>query len=366
MFITLMPEGADGGSGPRFNSALRTARAQLEQLGLQPEVYLDPIQELGQRLLEGPAPGPCAANPHGLAIFRSATQMTHFVVTYPIRDEVIVADRFYILPLLKALESEREFCLLALGQKRGRLIHCTEASSEEIALPPTMPTSLSDFTQTDQPDHRLENRQTAGQKGKPHGSHPGVTVAFGSASDAERKDEYLSHFYREVDKQLQPVLRANPLPLVVAGVDYEIALYHRVSEYPELVPDGARGAADGLKGGELHARALEAIEAYSQRRIDKALAQYEKAGRDRISHSIADIVKDAYDGRVLHLFLAEGAQQPGWFDETERVAHERTEDHRGDLLNLAAMQTLWHAGNVFVLQQERMPGQVRAAAMLRF
>lgn len=355
--------GANGTAAQHLKGALLTARNRLNELGLDAAAFVEALEDIAQ------SPNQLAnAVAQSLAIYRSANRLSCFAVPELLSERVIISDCFDVLPLLKAAQSESEFYLLALSQKHTRLIHCTLETSEEVELPPSVPTNLFDFNQHAQPDHRMENRAQAGQKGKPHGSHPGVAVAFGTGSDADQKDEYLYHFYNEIDKQLQVFLRENPLPLVIAGVDYEIALYHRVSEYQALVPDGVHGSADGLKGGDLHARALKALDAYTAARIDKALAQYEKAGSDRISTAIPDVVKHAFDGRILHLFLAEGASQPGWFDPTSREVQQHDQDRAGgsDLMNLAALQTLTHAGDVFVLPPEKMPGQCKVTAMLRF
>jgi hypothetical protein len=301
----------------------------------------------------------------GLALYRSGESTWRFLTPYAVGEAICISDHFHVTPLLKAAQMDQQFYILALSQNRVRLIRCTLTSSEEVELPQTVPTNLLDFEQARQPDHRLENRSQAGQKGKPHGSHPGMSVAFGTGSDADQKDEYLYHFYNELDKQIQSLLRDNPLPLVVAGVDYEIALYHSISEYLTLVPGGVQGAADGLKGGELHARALEVLPALFNLRLEKALGQYEKAGGERILTLPSEIVRAAFDGRILHLFLAEGVREPGSYDVTTRTVRQGKESDE-DLLDLAALQTAAHAGNIFIVPQEQVPGRMIAAAALRF
>jgi hypothetical protein len=76
-------------------------------------------------------------------------------------------------------------------------------------------------------------------------------------------------------------------------------------------------------------------------------------------------VRAAYDGRLLHLFIADGAQEPGSYDQGTRSVRDGTSGS-GDLLDLAALQTITHAGNVFVVPKERVPGGFNAAAALRF
>jgi hypothetical protein len=279
-----------------------------------------------------------------------------------VHQSAILGDWFEVLPLINTVSNEQQFYILALSQKHSRLIRCTLTSSEEVPLPANVPTNLSDFNQQDQPDHRLENRTQAGQKGK--SAHPGMVVAFGTSSDSDQKDHYLHDFFKAIDRELQPLLRERPLPLIVAGVDYEIALYHSVSQYPELVPRGVQGAPDGLKGGELHERAVEVLKTYNAGRVDRALGRYEKAPANRIARSLREIVPAAFDGRVLHLFVAEGFRQSGRFKEDTREVVETGEGD--DLVNLAVLQTLAHAGDAFLLPPAKVPGGNHIAALLRF
>jgi len=365
MFLPLGPTvAASGDRSLHLKSALLTAGGKLGGLGVEPAPFLERAEEIGRGCVQADGAAQSAV------IYCSKNHASCFGVPEPLPETVLVGDSFYVIPLLKSVQNEHEFYVLALSQKHTRLIHCTLTESSEVELPPSVPRNLFDFNQHAQPDHRLENRSQGGQQGKPHASHPGVAVAFGTGSDADQKDEYLYHFYNEIDKQLQALLRSNPLPLVIAGVDYEIALYHRVSEYPALVADGVHGAPDGLKGAELHARALKVLEGYTTERIDKALAQYEKAGGERMSTAVPEIVKNAFDGRVLYLFLSEGATHAGRFDESRREVYEtpgkQSSPRNDDLLNTAALQTITHAGDVFILPPDKMPGQCEAAAMLRF
>jgi hypothetical protein len=189
-------------------------------------------------------------------------------------------------------------------------------------------------------------------------------VSFGTGSDNEQKDHYLRNFFNAMDRELHSFLRERSLPLILAGVDYELALYHSVSEYSPLVPGGVQGSPDGLKGGELHERAIEVLKAYNATRADRALSQYEKGSANRIPNVLEKIVPAAFDGRVLHLFVADGFREPGTFNEQTREATKQADGD--DLVNIAALQTIAHGGHVYLLPRERVPGHSQMAALLRF
>jgi hypothetical protein len=299
----------------------------------------------------------------GFVIFRSPRTFQHFYVSKPLDEMVAVGDHFYILPLIPIVNSGKVFYILALSQKHIRLLRCTPDSTEEAPLPNRVPRTLEDAIQTDQPDHMLDNRSFAGPS---VGSMKGVM--FGTGSDHEAKDEYLLHFYKQVDQGLNELLKNEDAPVVLAGVEYELSLYRRVSSYRRLAPEGVHGAPDGLKGGELRRRAEELVQASFEAPLEQALRAYEKLGPEQRSSDWKEVVKAAYQGRVAHLFLAEGAKEFGAFDNETQTVQQHNPPGPGDedLVNAAAVETLLHGGLVDILPPEKAPDGARVAALLRY
>ena len=302
----------------------------------------------------------------GIVILRSPDLFEHYFVPREMEDSITIAGHFHLLPLIPLLREGHRFYILALSQKHVRLLRCTNTTSEVLDLPPSMPSKLDEFLETDQPDHVLDNASAGG---------PGASamVTFGTAAEKERRDEHLLHFYREVDRGITELLKNDTAPLVPAGVEYEQVLYRGVSRFPRLVAEGVRGAADGLKGGEVHKRALELMPTHWRREVDRALEMFEQfGGSNRASLNLREIVKSAYEGRILHLFVQQGVRHRGNFDEmTHQVrshrqeqAGEHTDDE--DLINAAAVETLRHNGNVYVIPANRVPHGSQLAAVMRY
>jgi hypothetical protein len=299
----------------------------------------------------------------GFVLFRSPRIFRYFYVSSPLNELVTVASHFYILPLLPLAAADRSFYILSLSQKNIRLLRCTNASCEEIPLPRSIPRTLEDAIQTDRPDHVLDNRAWGGPS---TGSMRGVM--FGTSTDRETKDEYLRHFYKEVDKGVGDLLKNEEAPLVLAGVEYELALYHRVSSYPHLLDEGVRGAPDSLNEDELRNRALPLAERHFAAPLEDALLAYEKLGLERRAADWKEVVKAAYTGRVAHLFLTEGASRMGVFDQASQTVeqHEQPAPGDEDLVNAAAVETLLHGGLVDIVPQEKAPEGAPVAALLRY
>jgi hypothetical protein len=340
--------------------ALRYVEQRLEDRKVAADVrdrLMEPLRYLPDGLNSDP-------EQRSVVILRSPDVFKHFFVPSVLNETIAVADRFQLLPLVMEARANRPFYVLALSQKHIRLLRCTHNTSEEVDLPASVPRALDDFLQMDQPDHMLDNSVAAGV-----GSGSGTRVMFGTGTDKERKDQYLLHFYKAVDSGVVDLLKDDPAPLIIAGVEYELAIYRNESKYPRLADDGVRGAPDGLKGGELHKRALEIAEAHFAKEVDEALAVYERfGGSDRASVSMKEIVKGAHDGRVLHLFVAEGEQHMGNFDElTHRVRVHRDEQPGDeDIVNAAAVETLRHGGDVLAIPRNKIPHGSQMAAVMRY
>ena len=279
--------------------------------------------------LEGVAHG---LEPTGkaVAIYCAPEFCRSFDLSETVEESVSIANHFYIKPLIPALQAEQRFYVLALSQKHIRLLRCTENHSEEVELPASV-------------------------------------LAFPESEDNVIQ---LSHFYKQVSEGVTAFLRErhDESPLVIAGVEYEIATFRKVNVYPHLAQDVVHGAPDGLKGGELHKRALEAVRSYFETPLRTALARFEEAGTQRSSSTVKDIVKASFDGRVLDLILAEGAHYMGTFDDStwDVKGHKQAVEGDEDLLNAAALQTLLHAGQVFVVPANQIPHGAPAIAVYRY
>jgi hypothetical protein len=155
---------------------------------------------------------------------------------------------------------------------------------------------------------------------------------------------------------------------VLAGVEYEIALYRSTSKFSRLAHEAVEGAPNSLKAGEMHARAIEAIQRCYDRKVDEALAEYNHKVGGGGTNRLKDVVTAAHDGRVLTLLVSDSLQTTGVFDETTHTVKGRetgtVEDE--DLVNDAVVQTILHAGQIFVAPNGKMPHGSPVAAIYRF
>ncbi len=305
------------------------------------------------------------ADPQGksVAVFRSqdSFQLTWIEETVPSR--AVAGPHFYVRPLLPELMGSKTFYILALSQKNVRLLRCTSRTSEDVALPHTVSTNYEAWMDTVRPDHDSQHGASTGPAG---GGAKGMTT--GTTQNRDNKDQFLAHFYKQVDHGLNEALRGRTEPVVLAGVEYEIALYRPLNKYPHLAEEWVEGAPSGMKSGDLHARALAAIARCYAKKVGEELAEYDHKVGGGASNRLKDIIPAAHDGRVLTLLVSDSAEMIGAFDEaTDSVKRRQTGGSQDeDLVNSAVVQTILHAGHVFVVPNSKMPNGAPLAAIYRF
>jgi hypothetical protein len=342
----------------RLKGGIRQAEQKLidtwpELSKAQVRELIDPLRTVESEATEWGSEG------GSLVILRSPEVFRAFQVNQELDETTVIGEFFHLFPMLHALNvAQQEFYLLALSQKHVRLLRCTPTNSEQVDLPEGTPASLEEWLTTRSPNHASDKVRGANDEGRTEGN-------FTSTSDLDNKDQHLANFFRAINKAVFETLRNETAPLVLCGVEYERVMYKQNNSYPNLMEEGVQGSPESLKGGDMHARALTVVQEHFAGPAKKALQLWEKlGGSTRVATSFGDIVKAAFEGRIAHLFAAEGAQTMGVFDRN--TMQMRVQGRQEDLVNAAALQTIALGGDVFTLQPEHMPAGGQLNAILRF
>jgi hypothetical protein len=343
----------------RLKSMTRQAEQRLrdEWSGLPETTYREMVESLQQIDADSDQWG---GEGGSLVVLRSPDVFRAFEVKQELDEAVVIGDYFHVFPLIRGLQlAAQRFYVLALSQKHVRLLRYTPTMAQEVELPGNTPTSLESWLNT-----RLPN--TAPNHGTVQASETGLTAgSFTSTQDRDNKDEHIANFFRIINKAVFEALRDETAPLILCGVEYERVIYKGINQYPNLMDEGVQGSPESLKGGEMHARALEVAQEFFAQPARKALELWEKiGGTQRVSNSFPEIVKAAFEARVAHLFCAEGARTEGVFDRAS--LEMKVQGRQEDLVNAAALQTIAFGGDVFVLDPAHMPGGGQMNAIFRF
>jgi len=342
----------------RFKNLMREAEMMLREVGSREERDL---LDAPNRLLEDK---PFWQNQcEGLAVFVSQGFFKYYCVPVALSEEVVVADRFHVKPLLPLLIGDGRFYILALSQNQVRLLQCTRDNFASVELA-GIPQSLDEALKYDDIERQVE--ASSGSSGRA-GSR-GVVFHAQGVGEGDTKENILRYF-KQIDKGLQRLLPGERAPLVVAGVDYLFPIYREANTFPSLLDQAISGNPEGLRAEELHRQAWEIVEPEFLSGEMSAAELYEQlAGTGRSSDAIEEVVNAAYHGRVDTVFVAVGVNLWGAFDpSTGKVLLD--EEHapgNEDLLDLAAVHTLLKGGTVYAVQPDQVPAGGALAAIFRY
>ena len=235
---------------------------------------LDPLELAATNVIDSskePATFIFLRSPDVCELFR-----TRYLVGQPV---AAVGERFQLRPLLALASKHLEFYILALKLNDTRIFKCTDQFCEAAKFPKDAGTEAAGFV-------------------------PGASQSSLRAEpvhDRDHPEDHLGHFYREIDRDVNALLKDGHPPLVVVGVEHEVALFHRLTTYPACVEPGIRGLPGHLGQNEMYRQSLELVRSVTTGPARRALERFDKQiGTGHASADAQEIVRAASTGRVEH------------------------------------------------------------------
>ena len=209
----------------RIKNLVAAAERQLVAGGMRTggaKEFLEPISDL-------PIQSDWERRKTGLAIFRSKDSMSHYHLSNPFEETLVVGRQFYVKPLLPIVSKNHQFFVLAISRNQVRLLKATSDGYERLELP-GLPNNIEQGLNLQTAD-RGEQVHSGGIRGD-LGKEAAVFHGQGGHRDTI-KDEVVE-YCRLINESLQPLLRQTSWPLILAGVDYELAMYREASSIRTL------------------------------------------------------------------------------------------------------------------------------------
>lgn len=346
----------------RFKNLIQQVQDNLSDRGLE-EADIDALLEPAYELLNDRENSFWENQDLGLGVFCSANFWQTYRLPTSFEEIAIVSDHFYIKPLMRFMNLNQPFYLLALSQNEVRLFkgNCYDIKAMELD---EIPSSLAEALRYDDPEKQLQfHSSSGGGNAQPiyHGQGVGTT---------DNKDE-IRRYFQAIDSGLTSLLPIEKhTPLILAGVDYLISMFQDISSYPKLVKDAIIGNPETLSPQELHQEALPILQKDLDDKQQKSIEEYqEKQGIGEASDHLSKILIAAYNGQIDTLMLAENEEEWGNFDPKnyELEIHSERNTQSNDLLELAAFHTVKQGGEVYLMDDhETLPAKSPAAAIFRY
>ena len=360
IFMPIVRAGAETQQNPiRLKNLLRSVQERLEKTGMKDsdaEELMSPVRDLVNDQPFWQAEG------EALAVFRSPEVFKTYRLPATLDEFCVVENRFHLKPLFSLLSGDGRFYILTLSVKNLRLIEASRHGSREVEIS-DVPQSLTEAlgNLTFEQEHLQPRPRTVSRSAIYHGH---------GARETDLKAEIVQ-FFNLADKALLKYMDRDA-PVVLAGVEYLLPLYHETTEHPKVLEEGLTGNADGLSAEELRDAAWEIVEPLFLEDRRRATERYgDLQGSDRASSRYEDILPAAHDGRIDTLFVARGVRLWGTYDVQSREVHHQanqTTQQNGseDLLDLAAVQTFLNGGAVYAVPQQEAPDGQAMAAIFRY
>jgi hypothetical protein len=331
-----------GGMGPReVRALLQPAQALLEESNFWNHQY------------------------DGLVVFMTSEDFHSYRLPFAVEELLVIARSYYLKPVLPLLTNNGCYFILVISQNEVRLFEGTRYGVGQIDLPDGTPGSLEAALTLDDPQKQLQMHTGTSQSEAGHG------MFHGQGPGREEHKVWIEQYLNLVDTGLKKIYGEQRAPLVLAGVDFLLPLYRKVSDYPNIMPEGISGNPERLRPEELQEQAWPIVEAYFRQETEKAMEQYRRsAGTGKAADDIEEIVAAAFKGRVDKLILSIETPVWGTFNpDTGKVMIDPAGQAKPDnlaLVDFAAMKTLQNGGTVYALSREEMPSDSPIAAVFRY
>lgn len=299
----------------------------------------------------------------GLAMYLSSAGARMFRIPASLPTLAAVGDHFVTGPLMRLLSGDAHFLLLAISQGSVRLMDGTRHTVRQIELD-DVPTSLADVVEPSGRSDSMARTLNAGRGGR------AVFYGHGVGADEAKRDDVV-RFFREVEAGLREVLAGQSAPLLLVGLEQNVAAYREVNTYARVLDEAVHRSPDELSVDELHGVAWPLIEGRLRAERTRLIERFREllATGGQVSTD-ADAVSDAAEqGRVDTLFMR---ADPWCWEQVldggePAVVRLGTDDRYAmcEQVEAAAVATLTHGGSIHASSQEVVPDS-ELAAILRY
>lgn len=346
IYVETTPETQDiGAARTRLGQLLKEAEAQLEAAGL-PKRRIWPVSEQVHDLMDDDATWERQAR--SLAIFVTPDRIVTHRLPNHLPEMAMVADRFYLKPLLRSVSVPQHGFVLALEENAVRLIEISADTQATEVHVPDMPRDAASAIGTASVNSRSYSGRVGGSEGQ---------------------KLRLAQFCRKVDEALRPLLSGRSEPLIIAATDPLLSIFRQVCSYPNLAVRAIEGSPARQTAAELGTAARRIMDARHEDEIARLKALYAtRENEGRATTQIARCARAATFGAIDTLLVDIDVVVPGRVDETtgEITLAESSDGSNYGVIDEIAARVLASGGRVVGARHDDIPEGGDLAAILRY
>lgn len=283
-----------------------------------------------------------------LALFATSESLVTFRLPNRLVEQVQVADRFHLKPLLRAVTFPQVAFLLALAQGSARLLEVGPEIGPWDVDVADMPSDVASAAGVSSIADRAPR---------------------GALQGAEGQKVRMRQYCRQVDQALRPLLSGLDVPLILAATEPLDAIYRSVNTYPHLAARSVEGSPESGSDSDLVAAARGVLDEVHEAGLHDVLELFERrASQGRASQDVVDLARAATFGAVDTVLVDIDDVAPGSVDEESgAVTFAETDDAVAyGVVDEIARRVWLNGGRVLAVRREHVPGGGPAAGILRY
>ena len=296
-----------------------------------------------------------------IAIFASPDYLRVIDLPTQLDARVDVADSFHVRPLLRMMQADRRYHVMALTLKHVDLYEGNQYGVRRIDAPnvPQDPATVSRMRMSHQIDATSDLRTAETQ-------HPGEGTSPANVTE--------ERFLRAVDKAVwEQFSRDSGLPLILIADENRNSAFRAVSKNTRLMEKGLTLDPNGIDPARIHKETWALLEPQFQAEAEELVNRFQAARARKLgSDELQPVVQAASMGRVDTLLINADSQVPGRIEDAGDGATFRFQPadvgdpDADDVLDDLAEMVLKTQGAVLVLPPDQMPGESGVAAIFRY
>lgn len=341
--------------GPiRLKNLIKNAHEELLKKGLK-KMKADEILAPAEDLLSKPKFW--THQQKGLVLYAADDYFEVIQIPYTVSENAYVNDHFLITPVLPMISLNGTFSVLAISRQNARLLRCTRNEVNDIT-PDDAETSMDVYLE-EAPEKELQFHT---------GASGDDAMFFGHGSKKEERMNVLHAYFRQLEKSITAEMKKNSEPLVLIGLEDNLAIYKKANDYNRVMDDTITVNPDEMSNLQLKDQGWEVIKKHFLKEMYHSLDQFSEKDNEKVSNNMVDIIENTVMGKSKTIFIAENESKWGFYDADNHEVHFTDEEGEEavDLLNWLAIKGRETGSNVYLLPKEDMPTQATVAAEYRF
>ena len=296
----------------------------------------------------------------GLAVFLGDNFFRTLKLPYTVREFSWLSTSFDLGQLVPLTSQNRSFYILGVSLNKVRLLEADEHGIEEVDLPERVPEGMDDALSYYDFEKTLQSHSGTNQ------SSSSGAIFHGQGGDGNKDDAYIEEYFRRVDEVLHPIIGEDNRPVILAAVEEWHPVFRDANTSIKVYAQGITGNPDNTSPQKLHEQAKALLHDYFTQNRQHDHERYAAlAGSQQASYDISEIAPAAINGRIESLFVVSGTRHWGVIDRESNGVdlQEEPGENSHDLVSKAAIETILHGGNAYVVEREQLPETVDGAEM---